>query len=63
MLISSLVLHQVKEVAAVTQKEIKSECRPLAYISIVLTILALVMVTILHYRNQNSVKDAHSLMQ
>ena len=29
MLIASLVLHQVKEVGAVTQKEIKSECRTL----------------------------------
>ena len=35
----------------------------LAYISLVLTILGLVMVAILHYRNQNSVEDAHSLMQ
>ena len=49
-LIASLVLHQVKEVGAVTQKEINSECRTLAYISLVLTILGLVMVTILHYR-------------
>ena len=50
MLISSLVLYQVKEVGAVTQKEINSECRTVAYISIVLTILGLVLVTILHYR-------------
>ena len=45
-----MVLHQVKEVGTVTQKEINSECRTLAYIGIVLTILGLVMVTILHYR-------------
>ena len=32
------------------QKEINSECRTLAYICLVLTILGLVMVTILHYR-------------
>ena len=50
MLIASLGLHQVKEVGTVTQKEINSECRTLAYIGIVLTILGLVMVTILHYR-------------
>ena len=49
-LIASLVLHQVKEVGAVMQKEINSECRTLAYISLVLTILGLVMVAILHYR-------------
>ena len=43
-LIASLVLHQVKEVGAVMQKEINSECRTLAYINLVLTILGLVMV-------------------
>ena len=51
MLIASLVLHQAKEVGAeVTQKEVNSECKTLAYIGITLTILGLVMVTILHYR-------------
>ena len=50
MLIASLVLHQVKEVGTVMQKEINSECRTLAYISLVLTILGLAMVPILHYR-------------
>ena len=49
-LIASLGLHQVKEVGTVTQKEINSECRTLAYIGIVLTILGLAMVEILHYR-------------
>ena len=49
-LISSLVLHQVKEVGTVMQKEINSECKTLTYISLVLTILGLVMVTNLHYR-------------
>ena len=50
-LITSLVLHQVKEVGAdITQKDINSECRTLAYIGIILTILSLSMVTFLHYR-------------
>ena len=50
-LIGSLVLHQVKEVGTeVTQKEINSECRTLAYIGITLTILSLAMVIFLHYR-------------
>ena len=49
-LIASLVLHQVKEVGTVMQKEINSECRTLTYISLVLTILGSVMVTILHHR-------------
>ena len=50
MLIASLVLHHVKEVGAVTQKEINTECKMLTYISLPLTILGLVMVAILHYR-------------
>ena len=39
MLIASLVLHQVKEVHAVTQREINSECRILAYIGIIIIII------------------------
>ena len=50
MLIASLVLHQVKEVGTVMQKEITSECRTLAYISLALTILGLVIVAISHDR-------------
>ena len=49
-LIASLVLHQVKEVGTVAQKEVNYECRTLAYTSLVLTILSLAMVEILHYR-------------
>ena len=56
MLIASLVLQQVKEVGAVIQKEINSECRTLAYISLVFTILGLVMVAILHYRKSKFCK-------
>ena len=48
MLIASLVLHQVKEVGTVTQKEINTECKALTCINLVLTILHLVMVVILH---------------
>ena len=54
-LIASLVLHQVKEVGAVTQQT-NSECRTLAYIGIILTILTLVLVTILHYRKSKLCK-------
>ena len=50
MLMASLVLHKVKEVGAVMQKEINTECKTLTYISLVLTILGLVIVAILHYR-------------
>ena len=49
MLIPSLVLHQVKEIGAVTQKE-NFECKTLTYISLVLTILGPVMAAILHCR-------------
>ena len=57
MLVASLVLHQAKEVSAeVTQKEVNSECKTLAYIGIILTILGLVMVTIPHYRKTNLCK-------
>ena len=48
-LLAMLVLHQVKEVEAVTQKEINSECKILSYVSLTLTILGLIMVTTLHY--------------
>ena len=50
MLITGLVLHKVKEVGTVTQKEITYECKTLTYISLVLTLLGLVMVAIPHYR-------------
>ena len=43
-LITSLVLHQVKEVGA-TPGETNSECTTLAYIGITLTILSLIIVT------------------
>ena len=63
MLIASFVLHQVKEVDAVTQNEINSDCRTLTYIGIILTILGLAMVAILHYRKSNFIEVAHSLTQ
>ena len=63
MLIASLVLHQVKEVGTVTEKEINSECKTLTYISLVLIILGPVRVAILHYRKQNSAEDKCSPMQ
>ena len=55
-LIASLVLHQVKEVGAVTQKEINSEYRTLAYISLILIISGLAMVAVLQYRKSKLCK-------
>ena len=49
-LIASLVLHQVKEVGAVTQKEINFKCKTLTYISLALIILGQLIVAIFHYR-------------
>ena len=49
MLVASLALQQVKDVGAVTQKEIL-KCKILTYISLALTIFGLVMVAVLHYR-------------
>ena len=63
MQIACLVLHQVKEVGVVTQKEINSECKTLIFISLVLTIVGLVMVQFYIRENQNYTEDAHSLMQ
>ena len=54
-LITSLVLHQIKEVWAVPQ-ETNSECTTLTYIGIILTIKSLIIVTFLHYRKSNFCK-------
>ena len=39
MLLASLAMQQIKEVGAVTQEEINTECKTLTYISLALTIL------------------------
>ena len=54
-LIVSLVLHQVKEVGAIS-RETNSECTTLAYIGIILTILSLIIVIFLHYRKSRFCK-------
>ena len=54
-LITSLVLHQIKEVGTVPQ-ETNSECTTLAYIGIILMILSLIIVTFLHCRKSNFCK-------
>ena len=55
-LIASLVLHQIKEVS-VSSTESNSECKTLAYIGIILTMLSLMIVTFLHYKKSGFVKD------
>ena len=55
MLITSLILHQVKEVGT-SSKETNSECTTLAYIGITLTILSLIIVMFLHYRESRFCK-------
>ena len=54
-LTASLVLHQVKEVVAISG-ETDSKCTTLAYIGIILTILSLIIVTFLHYRKSRFCK-------
>ena len=55
MLITSLILHQVKEVGT-SSKETNSECTTLAYIGITLMILSLTIVMFLHYRKSRFCK-------
>ena len=54
-LITSLVLHQIKEVSA-SSTEANSECKTLAYIGIILTIRSLIIVTFLHYKKSRFCK-------
>ena len=50
-LVASLILHKIKEVEAnSSSRETNSECKTLAYIGIILTVLSLIIVTFLHYR-------------
>ena len=53
--ITSLVLHQVKDVGTIPQ-ETNSECTTLAYIGINLTVLSLIVVIFIHYRKSNFCK-------
>ena len=48
-LITRLILHKIKDVEA-SSNETYSECKTLAYIGIILTILSLIIVTFLNYR-------------
>ena len=52
---ASLVLHQVKKVDA-NSGETNSECTTLAYIGIILTIVSLIIVMFLHYRESRFCK-------
>ena len=54
-LITSLVLHQIKEVSA-SSTETNSDCKTLAYIGIILTILSLIIVKCLHYKKSKFCK-------
>ena len=60
-LITSLVLHQIKEVSA-SSTESNYECKTLAYIGIILTILSLMIVTFLHNKSQGFIKDINFQM-
>ena len=56
-LVASLILHRIKEVEAnSSSEETNSECKTLAYIGIILTVLSLIIVTFLHYRKSRLCK-------
>ena len=53
MLIASLILHKIKEVEANPSSNSETnnyECRTLAYIGVILTVLSMIIVIFLHYR-------------
>ena len=53
MLMTSLILHKIKDVEA---SSTNSECKTLAYIGIILTVLSLIILTFLHYRKSRLCK-------
>ena len=56
-LATSLILHKIKEVeASSSSKDTNSDCKTLAYIGIILTVLSLIIVTFLHYRKSRLCK-------
>ena len=56
-LVASLILHKIKEVEAnSSSEETNSECKTLAYIGIILTVLSLIIVTFMHYRKSRLCK-------
>ena len=67
-LVANLILCKIKELEANSNSEgTNYECRTLAYIRIILTVLSLIIVTFLHYRKvrlcrgykfSNAVKNA-----
>ena len=61
MLITSLVLHKIKDVEASSNKT-NCECKTLAYIGIILTVLSLIIVTSHIIENQGFAKDKNLQM-
>ena len=62
-IIASLMLHKIKEVEAITPiKSDNTEYQTLAYIGIALTLLSMMIVILLHYKDQNFVGDTDSQM-
>ena len=52
-IVASLILHKIKEVEANSNHNLETnnyECRTLAYIGIILTVLSMIIVMFLHYR-------------
>ena len=61
-LVTILILHKIKDVEA-SSNETNSECKTLAYIGIILTVLSVIIVTFLHYRKSRFCKGEKFQMQ
>ena len=61
MLVTSLILHKIKEAEA-SSKETNSECKTLAYIGIILTVLSLIIVISYSIESQGFAKDINFQM-
>ena len=58
MLVASLIFHKIKEVEANPKYNSETnnyECRTLAYIGIILTVLSMIIVIFLHYRKSEDI--------
>ena len=61
-LVASLILHKIKEVEAESSsKGANTECKSLAYVGIILTVLSLIIITFLHYRKSRLCKGCKFL--
>ena len=59
-IVASLILHKIKEVEANSNHNLETnnyDCRTLAYVGIILTVLSMIIVMFLHYRRSRLCRD------